>query len=195
MKRTQLAIVLLFGMGLIAACSGGAESDLEPMHFNVDSSQVGASVEASKLGIVFRPPAGWRPMPAGDLEMATRDVAGNPLGVQPQYMFTQPAIDALLMVATVGRAEGQTLDEQVKRYNELLNAELSGAIVKEDKYLKDGIVVVQLLTQSEDFVTFTLFFEASTDGLLQFDYIVPRASYPGQVKAIESSIGSIQLVE
>ena len=71
----------------------------------------------------------------------------------------------------------------------------AGATVQQAEYIKDGIHVAQFLVQAKGYVTFTLFFTSSSDGVLQFDYIVPRASYPEQAKAIESSIGSIQVLD
>ncbi len=195
MKSTRLGVWLLLGVSLLAACGGEPRPDVEPMEFSVDPSRLGAPVEAIDLGIVFRPPAGWMPLLATDLDSIGRAIAGNALDLRPHYVFAHPSNGSLLNVATVGQADSLTLGEQVARYRDVLAAQDAGATVQQAEYLKDGIHVAQFLVQAKGYVTFTLFFASSRDGVLQFDYIVPRASYPEQAKAIESSIGSIQVLD
>ncbi len=193
------SLILLFSVSLLAACSSEPRDDsrlgVEPMQFNVDPSQLGAPIEARDLGIVFQAPVAWTQLSEAKIDSIGRVVAGNPLGVEPKYMFSHASTDALLNVAAVGRAEARTLGEQVARYSALLADQDSTATVRQDDYLKDDIRMAQFLVQTDDFITFTLFFASSRDGVIQFDYIVPRAMYPEQVKAIESSIGSIQVLK
>ena len=190
-SKIQNGILLL--VTLLAACGGEARPDLQPMAFTIDPSQVEAPVEAAALGIRFQPPAGWMPLAGAALDSINQVLSGEALGRQPQYVFSHPANGSVLRVATVDGAS--TLSEQAVRHGEVLAARHPGAPIQQDQYLKDGIHVAQFLVQSGGDVTFTLFFASSTQRLLQFDYIVPQASYPGQIKAIESSIGSIQVVE
>ena len=180
-------------VSLLAACGGEARPNLQPMQFNIDPGQVEAPVEAGALGVRFQPPAGWMPLSAADLDSINQVLSGEALDLQSQYVFSHPANGSVLNVAAVGNAP--TLGEQVARYGTALAAKHPGAPIQQDEYLKDRIHVAQFLIQTKGYVTFTLFFVSSTERLLQFDYIVPQASYPGQIKAIESSIGSIQLVE
>ena len=180
-------------MCLLAACGGEARPDLQPMQFNIDPGRVDAPVEAAALGIRFQPPAGWTLLSAAALDSINQALSGEALILQPQYVFSHPANGSELKVDTLGRIS--LLGEQVARHGEALAGRHPGASIQQDQYLKDGIHVAQFLVQSGGYVTFTLFFASSKEGLIQFDYIVPQAAYPGQIKAIESSIGSIQLVE
>ena len=191
--KSKIQNGILFGVCLLAACGGETRPDLQPMAFNIDPSQVEAPVEAVALGIRFQPPAGWMPLSAAVLDSIGQVLSAEALDLQPQYVYSHPANGSVLNVATIENTA--TLGEQVMRHGEALATKHPGAPVQQDQYLKDNIHIAQFLLQSGGYVTFTLFFASSKGGLIQFDYIVPQASYPEQIKAIESSIGSIQLVE
>ena len=78
-----MAVGLLLGVSLLVACGGEPRSDIQPMEFSVDSSRLGAPVEALDLGIVFQAPAGWTPLSATELDSVGRALAGNPFRVRP----------------------------------------------------------------------------------------------------------------
>jgi hypothetical protein len=66
--------------------------------------------------------------------------------------------------------------------------------VKKAVYMKDGIKITQFLIQKNNIVNFRLLFNNGDGKLLQFDYLAGIRDYSLEVKAIESSIGSIKLI-
>jgi hypothetical protein len=84
-----------------------------------------------------------------------------------------------------------TFGEQMTRYGGTL-ARQFGDSLRQAQFMKDDLYMAQFLAQPEGLVNFKLVFEAPADGLLQFDYVVPRRVYPQEVRSVESSIGSIR---
>ena len=189
-----MAGVLLLGVVLLAGCGAEPRSDVQPMQFDVDPSRLGAVVEAADHGIRFQAPTGWEPLAASAIDSIGRAVAlaGDVFDLRPRYVFLDPSTGSLLSVATIRLPDSLTFDEQIAHYGALLADQFPSDTLRQGQYLKDGIHIAQFLVQSSGRVTFKLLFESPFGTLLQFDYLVPAAQYPGQIKAIESSIGSIQ---
>ncbi len=190
----MIAGVLLLGVVLLAGCGAEPRSDVQPMQFDVDPGRLGVAVEAADHGIRFQAPAGWEPLAASAIDSIGRAVAllGDVFDLRPRYVFLDPSTGSLLSVATVSLPDSLTFDEQIAHYGALLADQFPSDTLRQGQYLKDGIHIAQFLVHPPGRVTFKLLFESPFGTLLQFDYLVPAAQYPGQIKAIESSIGSIQ---
>jgi hypothetical protein len=78
------------------------------------------------------------------------------------------------------------------RYHDFVRRLQESAHIQEDEFLKDGIPVTQYLIQDESKVVFKFIMKNVGDNWIQFDYIVLRELYSDEVKAIESSVGSIR---
>jgi hypothetical protein len=85
--------------------------------------------------------------------------------------------------------------EKIRAYEKLLQNKFSAATIKKGEFTKDNLKFVQFLIQKENLITFKLLFQNSQNELIQFDYIVPKENYVSEVKSIESSIGSIKIIE
>ncbi len=190
----MMAGVFLLGVVLLAGCGEQPRSDVQPMQFDVDPSRLGAAVEAADYGIRFQAPAGWEPLAASAIDSIGRAVAllGEVFDLRPRYVFLDPSSGSLLSVATISLPDSLPFDEQIAHYGVLLAEQFPSDTLRQGQYLKDGIHIAQFLVHPPGRVTFKLLFESPSGTLLQFDYLVPEAQYPGQIKAIESSIGSIQ---
>lgn len=189
-----MACALLVSVFILAGCREEPRPHVQPMHFNVDPDRLGAAVEDTGLGLRFQPPAGWEPLAASAIDSIGRAVtlAGDAVGLQPRFVFLEASNGSLLSVAILRLRDSLTFDEQIARYSTLLAEQFPGDSLRQGQYLKDGLHVAQFLMQPPGRVSFKLFFASPVGALVQFDYLVPKAYYPGQIKAIESSIGSIQ---
>ena len=74
-------------------------------------------------------------------------------------------------------------------YIELLFEQFHIGNVPFDIFDINQVLVRQYLINTEEVVIFKLFLSANTD--YQLDYIIPKNIYGGELKKIESSIGSI----
>ncbi len=177
---------------LLAACR--ERTDVQTMHFDVDPARLGAAVEASDLGIRFQPPSGWAPLAAAEIDSVRRAtaLAHEAVELTPRYVFLDSTSGSLLSVSTLRLDPPAPFEAQVARYGELLAAPFPADSLRQGQYLKDGIHIAQFLLEPGGRVNFKLVFASTRADLLQFDYIATLAAYPGEIKAIESSIGSIQ---
>ena len=60
--------------------------------------------------------------------------------------------------------------------------------------MKDAFRIHQLMVSAADFVHIKLICDAPETLVFEVDYRVPRDVYPTEMRAIESSIGSIDLI-
>lgn len=75
--------------------------------------------------------------------------------------------------------------KELKKNNNEINSSI---------FYKENILVSQLLINSENKINFRLFFENRKNEIIQVDYITSVKNYANEVKSIESSIGSIKLI-
>jgi hypothetical protein len=68
------------------------------------------------------------------------------------------------------------------------------ATVQRAIFMKDAFRVYQLMVGASDFVLIKLMCNASENPVFEVDYVVPRDVYETELRAIESSIGSINLI-
>jgi len=188
--------VVSFWLGgcLLAACGSETRPVVPSMAFEVDPRRLGAPIEALELGLRFQPPLAWEQLATSDVDSVDRALGEGPVGFTPRYVFLDSTNGSLLSVATMHFADSLTFDERVVYFGNLLADRFPGDTLRQGQYLKDNIHIAQYLLEPPGLVIFKLLFESSLHETLQFDYIVPRAEYPGQIKAIESSIGSIALL-
>ena len=60
--------------------------------------------------------------------------------------------------------------------------------------MKDAFRVYQLMVVSSNFVLIKLICDAPENPVFEVDYVVPRGVYEMELRSIESSIGSINLI-
>lgn len=173
-----------------------ASSDMPRMSFDVDTTRLGAPVQAAAYDIAFRPPAGWAPLSSAELDSMSH--AGTALSdtaaLRPLYVFLDATQGSVLSVGRLRLDTTATFGEQMKQYGASLNQQF-GDTLRQAQFMKDELYMAQFLAQPEGLVNFKLVFEAPSEGLLQFDYVVPQSVYPQEVRSVESSIGSIRPVQ
>ncbi len=195
---------LFAGLALaVAACDreGGrlGPRDVPAMAFQVDESLLGPPVTEPGLGIVFRPPAGWAPADPAMHRDLRRQVEverrpGDPLATDPVLLF---GIAETPAVCKVGRffeppAEGLTR-AWIARCLEEMRRQVP-AEVHEDLYAIGGeVVAAQFLAQNSQMVLFRIICQGRTGEPVMVDYVMPRTLYAQQVRAVESSIGSVRM--
>lgn len=189
--------LVLLGLVLLAACGGEPRFDVKPMQFNIDAASLGEPVSSPDLGIQFQPPIGWEPFPAAQVDSVGRALEWEETAVDlvPRYVFLHPTRGSVLSVALLQREDSVTFEEQMAKYGQVLARHVSGDSLRQGAFLKDDLHIQQFLLQPPGVVNFKLVLESETNDLLQFDYVVPRQYYPAEIKAIESSIGSIRRLE
>ena len=181
----------------VALCVGQGCRGEAPSHgpyrefaFSVDSARLGAQTVVD--GVSLRVPLGWTAADSAVLQsvrQAVRLDTGS-FPVEPQAVFVGAGPSVL--VATTfrtkpGPSEGFT--GWARRYVEAYRAARPGLDVQEEWLLLGGIHAVQLLAMDTLRVQFKFLIES--DPVVGLDYSVPRAAWEGEVRAVESSLGTI----
>lgn len=184
---------LLLSLLVLTGCREEEASGPPSMEFTVDPALLGDKVVLPEQDVQFQPPVSWRAVEASNRESLEQALpVSDSLAFRPLHIFLDETSGSVLSVAEFSFDEGLPFEEQMKRYGDVLAQRFAGDSLRQTLFLKEGLPVAQFLVQPAGLVNFKLVFEAPYEGLIQFDYVVPRAQYPREVRAIESSIGSIR---
>ena len=168
---------------------------MSELFFHIDSSQLGSLFESESLGVALHPPKGWTVMGSDSREKLRRQLMAEqndsePLAINPVAIFMDTASGALL---SVNHLEVMSTDSSAfMSYTQTLENAFPGQSVKKADFSKDGMPFIQYLIQGNKQIAFKLITTTGNKSNLQFDYIIPVHAYVDQIKAIESSIGSIR---
>lgn len=188
--------LIMMTTSLLVFCSkqdNTSSTDVTELTFEIDSTKLELTSSDQNLGIQFNAPKGWTPISQAMFEQFSKQdsavfVEGSNIAIHPISIFLNKADKSLLYVSQI---QGTPDSTSVNRYKESIQKNFVPTKVGDFK--KDEIIFTQFLIQDEDRINFKLLFFNSKNQLIQFDYIVPKDVYVPELKAIESSIGSIKL--
>jgi len=169
-------------LGVGPGCRGAAPSHgpYREFAFSVDSARLGAEAAVEKVSL--RVPLGWTAADSSVLQsvrQAVRLDTGD-FPVEPRAVFV--GAGASVLVATTFR----TKPEAAEAYR----AARPSLDVQEEWLLLGGIHAVQLLAMDTLRVQFKFLIES--EPVVGLDYSVPRAAWEQEVRAVESSLGTIR---
>jgi len=185
-------------VGLFLFCSKQDQSgtnEINELKFEVDSTKLEIRTRNTDLGIQFNSPKDWMPISHELLEDFSKRNASEYLKAsgfvwKPISIFLNKKNESLLYISLV---QGQDDTSSITMYKDLIQKNIASA--KAGDFIKDGIHFSQILVQDNERVNFKLLFFNSKNQLIQFDYVIPNQFYISELKAIESSIGSIQFTD
>lgn len=199
----KMISIFLYAFLWLFFCSNqnkNANTDTLPeAYFDIDSAKIGKLFQNDDYGIRFNPPRAWELVSPEIFEKISEHVSyrgsDQEFSFKPIYIFLDQENGSMLSISVLSSVDDTVSTEDLlKRYRELLDVRFGSSELKKVAFSKDGIGFLQFLIQEKDKVIFKLLFENLENQVIQLDYIVSRTIYPSEVKAIESSIGSILLV-
>jgi len=190
-----LSLSLLVILVFCSRENKNSSEEIAEMGFEVDSTKLELTSYNQDLGIQFNAPREWKPIHRSLFEEFSKQsstifLEGNDFNVSPIFIFLNQQNNSFLYISQFQNLEDST---GLKKYKDLIQGILSPTKVGD--FLKDNIIFTQYLIQDEKRINFKLLFFNSQNQLIQFDYIVPNDCYLSELKAIESSIGSIRLLD
>ena len=166
----------------------------ETLIFNVDRTRLEPAITDATLKIEISAPKGWKAIDYAMLGQVI-DRLGNQLtqGLQmvPRWVFVNERSRAMCVVS---RLEGVmvTPDEALlKTLETAYRTQFPKATVQRTIFMKGAFRVHQLMVGTSDFVLIKLVCDAPENPVFEVNYVVPRDVYEAELRAIESSIGSI----
>jgi len=196
MKRDGfLLIIAVFSLIHFSCGKNGEETKPNRLSFNIDSALIAPETVIDGYKLSFNPPAGL----ARSEEFLKKLNSGVEISNREQKeIFTRPVdvfVDSSFNIVVVSAVESAVKDSVAGGLTKVTGAikkQFSAEKMKFAEFLKDDIRISQFLIQDSVNVIFKLLLENPDKKVMQFDYIIPQSNYRNEIKAIESSIGSIK---
>ena len=199
--RVEFLQLLLCGIivGSLVGCDSpdSQKRTYETLVFNVDRTYLEPAITDTTLKLEISAPKGWKAiddaMLAGVID-GLGDKLTQGLQMVPRWVFMNEDSRAMCVVSGL---EGGTvpLDETLLQTLETAyRTQFPKATVQRAIFMKDAFRVHQLMVGTSDFVLVKLVCDAPENPVFEVDYVVPRDVYEAELRAIESSIGSINLI-
>ena len=201
-NRSRFLLCLL--CSIIISGFGGCDSPnrakqpYETLTFTVDKTQLEPAVADATLRIKIAPPKNWKKIDDSLFAQVITTVESQrtpqDLQVVPRWIFLNADSLAMCIVSKLNGADivpDETLLQTLKTayQNQFPNATVQQAI-----FMKDAFRIHQLMVIDTDFVRIKLICDAPETLMFEVNYRIPRDVYRTELRAIESSIGSINRI-
>ena len=116
------------------------------------------------------------------------------LRLAPRWIFLNESSHAMCVVSELNGVEIAPDETLLKTLTTAYQNQFPKATVRQTVFMKDAFRIHQLMVITADFVLIKLICDAPETLVFEVDYRVPRDVYQTELRAIESSIGSINLI-
>ena len=169
----------------------------ETLVFNVDETRLEPAVEDATLRIKIAPPKNWKKIDGSMLTQVINELDTQPtpeLQIVPRWIFLDESSQAMCIVSKLNGVEIAPDETLLKTLTTAYQNQFPNATVQGAVFMKDVFRIHQLMVIAADFVRIKLICDAPETLVFEVDYRVPRDVYQTELRAIESSIGSINLI-
>ena len=132
------------------------------------------------------------------LAQVTNELVTQPnpeLQLAPRWIFLNEDSQAMCTLSTFNNADVAPDETLLKTLKIAYQDQFPNATVQEAIFMKDAFRIHQLMVIATDFVHIKLICDAPETLVFAVDYHVPRDVYQTELRSIESSIGSINLIQ
>ncbi len=169
----------------------------ETLTFNVDPTRLEPAITDTTLKLQISAPKGWKAIEDAMLaEVIDRldDTLTQGLQMVPRWVFLNENSGAMCVVSRLEGGAVPPNDTLLKTLETAYRTQFPKATVQRAIFMKDAFRVHQLMVGTSDFVLIKLICNAPENPVFEVDYVVPKDVYGTELRAIESSIGSINLI-
>lgn len=200
--RVKFLHLLLCGMlsGILVACDAPNTQKRaeETLVFNVDKTRLEPAIRDATLRITMAAPKEWKQiedavMLAKFTEQVEKQLTQG-LALAPRWLFLNARSRAMCFVSAVNGVDIAPDDTLLQRLEIAYRDAFPKAQVKRTTFRKDAFRIHQLMVSTPDFVLIKLICDAPETLIFEVDYVVPTSVYAAELRAIESSIGSIHVI-
>ncbi len=201
--KDKLRVIQFFLCAIIISSFVGCDSPnakkqpYETLVFNVDATLLEPALTDTLLKIKIAPPKNWKTIDNSMFAEVINRLDAQLIGdikLNPRLIFLNEDSRAMCAVSKldgIGIAPDETFFLTLTTaYRE----RFPNAAVEQTIFMKDVFRIHQLMIIAADFVLIKLICDAPETLVFQVDYHIPKDVYKIELKAIESSIGSINLI-
>ena len=200
-NRSRFLQVLLCGIvmsGFIGCESPNAQKQpYETLVFKVDESRLEPTVTDETLRIKIAAPKNWKKIDDAMLAQVINTLDTQRIqGIQivPRWIFLDEGSRAMCVVSKLKGLEIAPDETLLKTLTTAYRSQFPKATVQQTIFMKDAFRIHQLMVIATDFVRIKLICDAPETLVFEVDYHIPKDVYQTELRAIESSIGSINLI-
>ena len=169
----------------------------ETLIFKVDETRLEPTVTDATLRIKIAAPKNWKQI---DDSMLAQVI--NKLDIQlmqglqmvPRWVFLNEGSRAMCVVSKLNGVDITPDETLLKTLTTAYRNQFPNATVQQTMFMKDAFRIHQLMVIAADFVLIKLICDAPETLVFEVDYHIPKDVYQTELRAIESSIGSINLI-
>lgn len=198
-KRVYFAIIIVGGLILLIVVLNKqvplGDQTYPTLTFQVDKALLGTTVTDTALNMTMAAPKGWTKI--DDLMLAQVETE---IEKQLQQGQVQSSLHQIFLeqessaVCSLTSFEDVTTKTLLSSWNAMLQEMYPETEILRTTFLKDTIPIHQFMIITPTRVHIKLICEAAQDIVFAVDYVVPKNVYEKMLRSIESSIGSIQLI-
>ena len=166
----------------------------ETLAFKVDETLLGQPLTDLTLRIKMAPPKHWKKIDESTFTQVTNKLDSERIQeakVTPRWIFSDESSRATCLVSELNGVAITPDETLLKDLTTAYQTEYPEAKVQQAVFMKDGLRIHQLMVIAADFVLIKLICDAPETLVFEVDYWVPKDVYQTELRAIESSIGSI----
>ena len=184
-------LTLLF---VFVGCKSSKTEDKHPsLEFQIDPALLEPKIQDKELGIEISPPAGWEKRDSTFSNSGTlKELRAIEMLVgSPKHFFQHNQTNSLCILSKSTTNSVKNTENLILRSKSGLEKQFPSAKISTSTFLKDKILVHQIMLLSSEYVILKLVCELDKLKAFEVVYILPKNAYADQLRAIESSIGSI----
>ena len=169
----------------------------ETLVFNVDQTRLEPAIIDTTLKLEISAPKGWKAIEDAMLaEVIDRlgDKLTQGLEMVPRWIFMKEDSPAMCVVSRLEGGAVPPNDTLLQTLETAYRTQFPEATVQRAIFMKDAFRVHQLMVGTPEFVLIKLICNAPKNPVFEVAYVAPRDVYKTELRAIESSIGSINLI-
>jgi hypothetical protein len=189
---------------LLACTQHSPRSPVLPgIQFAVDSALVVSRLVDTALGFSFTPPRGWNRLPGKSLTVAQREATersqvpvAKRQSAAPELLnaWNHPPTGSVVVVTSFMNFDTRDTSSTIQGFEKYYRGLSPNADIRSTVFSTKTFKVHQLMVVDDQRVNFKMVFSnPRLKKPIQFDFVVPRGSYPQLIKTIESVAGSIEL--
>ena len=195
--------VLLCGImisGFIGCDAPNAKKQpYETLVFNVDETRLEPTVTDTTLRIKIAAPKNWKKIDDSMFTQVIDKLDTQPipqeLKIVPRWIFLNEGSRAMCIVSRLNGVDITPDQTLLETLTTAYQNQFPKAKVQQTIFMKDAFRIHQLMVIAADFVRIKLICDAPETLVFEVDYRVPRDVYQTELRSIESSIGSINLID
>ena len=199
--RLKFLQFLLCGItiGSLVSCnpSNSQKRTYETLVFNVDQTRLESAITDMTLQMEISEPKGWKAINDSMLARVINglgDTLTQGLQLEPRWVFVNEDSRAMCVVSRLEGAVVAPDETLLKTLETAYRTKFPKATVQRSIFMKGAYRVHQLMVGTSDFVLIKLICDAPESHVFEVDYVVPKNVYKAELRAIESSIGSINSI-